>query len=146
MESKTVEKTRPVTITAASLAFIIFGAVSIVVAVLLGIAFSSIDSIFGIGIFIAVGIVFLIAIIGVLDMVAGYGLWHMRRWASIMGMLLGILGLIIQNFYYFLLFAATPYPSSIYSALSTGAGSSLIDVILIVLIAISWKSFEPSTT
>lgn len=146
MESKNVEKIRPITITAASLAFIIFGVVTIVYAVLFGIALSSLDSISGTGVIVAVGILFLIVVIGILDVVAGYGLWHMKRWASIMGILLGIFGLIVQNFYY-LIFAATSYPTYAYSTLSfASTGSPLIDIVLVILIAISWKSFEPSTT
>jgi uncharacterized membrane protein (DUF2068 family) len=82
-------------------------------------------------------------VLGILDTVAGYGLWHMKRWASIMGMLLGIIGLMFQNFFYYLILGTyyTAYPSIVSYA---GAGSPWIDVLLVLLIAISWKSFEPS--
>jgi hypothetical protein len=89
-----VEKIRPITITVASIAFIIFGLVTIVYAVLLGIVLSSVTTLFEAGGLVAGGLIFLVTVLGILNIVAGYGLWQMKRWASIIGMLLGIFGLI----------------------------------------------------
>jgi len=141
-----VERIRPITITVASIAFIIFGLVTIVFAVLVGAAFSY-ANMSDVGGLVVGGLIFLIAVLGILDTVAGYGLWHMKRWAAIMGMLLGILGLIVQSFYYLLILVATGYggfPLSV--SYYAGSGSPWADILLVLLIAISWKSFEPSTT
>jgi hypothetical protein len=143
-----VEKIRPITITVASTAFIIFGLVTIVYAVLLGIALSSATNLAEAGALVAGGLISLIAVLGTLDTVAGYGLWYMKRWAAVMGMLLGIFGLIFQNFFYYLILAENYYPTypSSLSLSYAGAGSPWVDILLIILIAISWKSFEPSAT
>ena len=138
-----MEKIRPITITAASLAFIIFGAVTIIYSVLLGIALSSAANLSGTMALVVGGLIILVAAIGILDILAGYGLWHIKRWAAIMGMLLSIFGLIVQSFYS-LIFAATYYPTYAYSLSYGGTGSPWIYIILVILIAISWKSFEPS--
>jgi hypothetical protein len=146
VRSEDVEKIRPITITVASIAFIIFGLVTIVFAVLVGITFSS-TNISDVGALVAGGLLFLIAVMGILDTVAGYGLWNMKRWAAIMGMLLGILGLIVQSFYYLLILAAIGnggFPLSV--SYYAGSGSPWADILLVLLIAISWKSFEPSAT
>ena len=143
---RNVEKIRPITITVASIAFIIFGLVTIVYAVLLGIAFSSAMNLSETDVLIVAGLIFLVVMLGALDITAGYGLWYMKRWAAIMGMLLSIFGIIVQSFSYSLIYVATYNGYSAYNyALSTGgAGSPWVYIILIILIAISWKSFEPS--
>jgi hypothetical protein len=142
-----VEKARPITITVASIAFIIFGLVTIVFAVLFGIAlFSLATNLSDVGAFVVGGLIFLIAVLGILDTVAGYGLWHVKRWAAIMGMLLGVVGLIFQNFFYYLILGVTNYATYSPSVIYAGAGSPWVDILLVLLIAISWKSFEPSST
>jgi hypothetical protein len=143
-----VEKIRPITITVASIAFIIFGLVAIVFAVLLGVLlYSTTVSLSEPGAFVISLFIFFIALLGFLDTLAGYGLWHMKRWGAIMGMLLGMIGLIFQSFSVYALYGAyyNGYPSSIGYVSSAGAGSPWADIILILLIAISWRSFEPST-
>lgn len=142
-----MEKVRPITITVASLAFIIFGLVTIAYAVLLGVLLVSTTVMLSdIGAFIVGLFVFFIGLLGFLDTVAGYGLWHVKRWGAIMGMLLGMIGLIFQNFFVYALYGAyyNGYPSSIGFASYAGAGSPWVDILLVLLIAISWRSFEPS--
>lgn len=142
-----MEKIRPITITVASIAFIVFGLVTIVYAVLVGIALSSLaTNLSDGGALVAGGLIFLIAVLGILDTVAGYGLWHMKGWASIMGMLLGIFGLMFQNFFYYLILGVTNYNAYPSSLTYAGAGSPWIYILLVFLVAISWKSFEPSAT
>ncbi len=140
METKNVERPRPITITAASLAFIIFG---VIVILILGIVLFPPSSTSSLGGFAAFGILLplLIMAIGIMDIVAGYGLWHMKRWGAIMGMLVGIFGLITQNFND-LIFGYTAYQYQAYTALT--AGAPLANVALVIIIAISWRSFEPS--
>ena len=142
-----MENVRPITITVTSIAFIVFGVVTVAFAVILGVALSlsaGASEVVGLVWAIVGGLVFLMIVLGVLDIVAGYGLWHMKRWAAIMGMLLGIFGLIFQSFFYYnlVLGATYTYPSSIGYA---GVESPWVDIILVFLIAISWKSFERST-
>lgn len=142
-----MEKIRPITITVASIAFIIFGLVTIVFAVLLGILLSSTTvSLSETGAFVISLFIFFIAVLGILDTMAGYGLWYMKRWGAIMGMLLGMIGLIFQSFFVYALYWAyyNGYPSSVGYVSSAGAGGPWVDILLVLLIAISWRSFEPS--
>lgn len=145
-----MEKIRPIPITVASIAFIIFGLIAIVEALLVGIAFSyAATNLSDAGAMAVGGLIFLIVVLGILDTVAGYGLWHMKRWASIMGMLLSIFSLLPQSFLPYLILGVTnysPYQTSLVYQSASYAGSPWINVLLVLLIAISWKSFEPSAT
>jgi len=142
-----VEKVRPITITVASIAFIIFGLVTIAYAAFVGVLLSSTTvSLSEIGGFVVTLFIFFIALLGLLETLAGYGLWYVKRWGAIMGMLLGMIGLIFQSFFVYALYGAyyNGYPSSIGYLSYAGAGSPYVDILLVLLIAISWRSFEPT--
>lgn len=145
MESKSVEKTRPVTITTASLALIVFGAVTLLYVVLVAISLLSRSGISDVAIIVVGVVMTLVVIVGLLDIVAGYGLWHMKRWAAVMGMLLAIFGMMVESFMSLALGVVySPYG---YSYLSYGGfGYSSVGLVLIILIAVAWKSFEPPST
>jgi hypothetical protein len=145
-----MDKIRPITITVASISFIVFGLVNIFFAVLVGVAFWSATNLSAEAPILLGGSICLIVVLGILDTLAGYGLWHMKRLAAIMGMLLTIFGMIFQNFYSILLgqiyYSMYPYGISYDGISYVGYGSALVYLVLVFLIAISWRSFEPSVT
>ena len=135
-------KARPVTITVASIIFIVYGIVTIVTSILLGtlISISSyqyepVPVLFAL-------VIFIIALIGLLDIIAGYGLWHMNRWAAIMGMLLSIFGIMGQS----LIYGSLGYSGSISGMVFAGhaiAGGGRGNALVLFLFAITWGTFEP---
>jgi len=143
-----LERVRPITITAASIAFIIFGFVNIIFGGFLGFLLSTTTNPSEEAAIAAGGLIIVIAVLGVFDVVVGMGLWRMKRWASVMGMLIGVFGLITQNFFYYFILLGGGYP--VYSLsvayAEAGTGTPWVNIILVFLIAMSWKSFEPSST
>lgn len=139
-----MEKTRPVTITVASIVFIVFGVLSIIAAILVGLEASALTNLSEFSAAILAVVIFLVALIGFVQIVAGYGLWYMKRWASILGMLLSIFGVMVQSVFG----SISAYPlyytgNSLLGGYIT-SGGTWVNILLLILIAISWKSFEPT--
>lgn len=74
-------------------------------------------------------ITFFVLILGIIDAAVAYGLWKLKKWAGIVGIILNIAGL-------FLLFITSPGNLAIAIA---GASLGLLTIILIV---IGWNSLE----
>lgn len=153
METK-IYRSRPVTITVAAIIFAIFGILEFVagfaVAIVLGLVAGSSNAISQIFAGILGGLAALLLIISFIDLAVGYGLWNMRRWGAVLGMLVTIFGLMVQAFIqplfypYSLLYEHfSPY---YYFIGSFNSSSQWINILLLILIAISWKSFEEALT
>jgi len=150
-----IYRSRPVTITVASIIFAVFGILELVagaaVAVLLGLVAGG-----GRGIVSQIiagvlgGLTAILLIVSFIDLAASYGLWNMRRWGAILGMLVTIFGLIVQAFTQSIFFYPytlnEPFDPYYYFIRSVNSASQWVNILVFILIAISWRSFEETPT
>jgi hypothetical protein len=134
---------RGATLTAASIMFIVFGAVWIVYSIIPLIAgfLPSLAGTLLIGDFVSVG-VWISAAIGIallipsiLCLVAGYLIWKRRRSGGILGIALAAILIAVNGATIALLQLGT---------MVVGAIGVVIFVLAIVLVAVGWKRFQPS--
>jgi len=125
---------RPASITVASILFYIFGILGIIGSLIL---LGGGSILYGVpyvgwltgGVFIAFGIIGLI--ISILDILAGYWLWHSLRKGGIIGIIVCVLSIIVS------------IPELLIPSMAALTGVSiLIDIVLIILIGIGWKSLK----
>ena len=139
---------RPVTISAVSICFSIFGvmwfAFLVLVLVVSGVHLEDLN--------ITSRVLSLLSIlIGVTDIAVGYGLWKMRRWAAILGMLLSVMGIMIANTFGGLTLNSMYWhpplqPNEFSVALAYFSTACMyVYILFFVSIAISWKSFQTQT-
>lgn len=149
---------RPVTITVASLIYGIFGLLTLFAGVAIaGIAgtlagASGTESLANLIVGVLGGIAALVALIGLFDLGVCYGLWNMKRWAAVLGMLLSAFGIIIESAFDQIarMFWGSWYynpPSSEYIpgylfASSISTASIWVYILVFIMIAISWRAFE----
>jgi len=142
MKSKTREKERPTTITAACLSLYVYGSIGIIFSVilLLGSIIVASTSFLGsglasIGLFALGGSVLIIALLGI---IGGYMMWKSQENGGYVSVVSLFVGLVIAIFFY----GASPSLPTLEICLIFSA----INVVLLILIAIGWKSlsqFEP---
>ena len=154
VSSVEVRRSRPVTITVASLIFLINGIFTLVAGF---VVFGLLGSLAGAGskgpgaiIFsILGGLGAVIVLVGVLYLATGYGLWKMQRWAAVLGMLICLIDIMITSF----LQGMFPMYSWYYDRLgvewsygfflsSVSSASHWVGILIFILIAISWRAFE----
>lgn len=140
---------RPVTVSVAAITLCIFGSLTLLAGFLLASIVSTlakqnalISSIFGV-------LAALTLLVGFLYFGSGYGLWNMRKWAAISGMLVCFSGIFIQttiDSFSSFLYGFTGWTEAesvgILYAQSMSAAGIWINILIIGLIAISWRSFE----
>lgn len=148
---------RPVTITVASIIFAVFGFLELLagvgVATIAGLLAeaSSTEAAARLVLGILGGLAVLIILIGLVDFAIGYGLWNMKRWSAILGMLSSIFGIIIQSAFDQIFRTSLGYgyyggpsesiPTYIFAS-SISSASLWVNILIFALIAISWKAFE----
>jgi divalent metal cation (Fe/Co/Zn/Cd) transporter len=90
-------------------------------------------------------------LIGVIDIAVGYGLWKMRRWAAILGMLLAVMGIVIAYTFGGLMsnsmYWQPPLRPDAWSVAVAyfSTACMYVYILFFVSIAISWKSFQTQT-
>jgi len=119
---------RPTTVTAAAILFFIFGG--------LGVVFGTITIVGGLpligttmGYVFALGL--LVLVLGVVELEAGYGIWGMRKWGAILGVILCGASLVV-------------------GAVSIALAASYLDLLLsvvfdvpiLLILAYNWRSFR----
>jgi hypothetical protein len=142
---------RPITITAVSICFLVFGLIWLIAmasaffvgAIVSGVAIIGdiVSDVFGV-------VALLSMLVGVVDLIVGYGLLKMKRWAAILGMLLSLVGAVIENVLGTLFiapmymggFGHMTYVSFAFSSLSQA--SMWVNFMLFIAVVVSWKSFQ----
>lgn len=145
MKCKTL--TRPVTITVASIVFLIYGILELVSGILILSIFgllagSSLDAFLT----FIVGLATIIVVIGLLDLAIGYGLLKLERWSGILGMLVCIFGITVESAAISILGLAQPLGygtlNEVVLVHALSEGGIWLYILTFALIAISRKAFE----
>ena len=127
LPQKTDKIEKPVVIVIAAILFCIMGIFEVlsglIIAAVGPIVGTELSSIIG-GFAIVFGGIFVVA--GVLDIAAAYGLWELKKWGGILGIILCIIGLLLS-----LPFVAIDYGFSV-----------ILNLVMIILIAMGWNSLE----
>ncbi|NWG11727.1 hypothetical protein HXY33_08310 [Candidatus Bathyarchaeota archaeon] len=142
---------RPITVTAVSICFLVFGLIWLIAMAsgfFIGTVVSGLSIIGSVMSSVFSAFALICMLISAIDIAVGYGLLRMKRWAAILGMLLSLIGAVIERTLGMLFisplylggYGTLNYMSLVFSAFSEA--SMWVNLMLFIAIAVSWKSFQ----